>query len=194
MAVDPVASRYAQALFETAKAEQSVDAVLGQLKHLGALLASEAELREFLWNPDVEPEQKLGVLDKGAPGPAGADATGGPRQWSALVRPFLLMVIGLGRADVLPQIVEAFSAAADADAGRLRVTVRSARPIAEAQLAKLRAVLEKREGKTIELTTELRPGLLGGLQIQLDHRMIDASVQRELTELRERLGSVRVHS
>ena len=181
MAVDPVASRYAQALFETAKVERKTDETLVQLQHLGGLLRDHAELRAFLWNPDVEPEQKLGVLDKVAPG-----------AWSTLVRPFLLMVIGLGRAEVLPQIVEAFGAAADLDAGRLRVVVRSARPVADAQLARIKAALEHREGKHIELTTELRPGLLGGVQIQLDHRMIDGSVSRELAELRERLKSVKV--
>jgi len=182
MAVDPVASRYAQALFETAKAERKTDETLEQMQHLGGLLRDHAELRSFLWNPDVEPEQKLGVLDKVAPG-----------AWSTLVRPFLLMVITLGRADVLPQIVEAFGAAADLDAGRLRVLVRSARPIADAQLSRLQTALQRREGKHIELTTQLQPGLLGGMQIQLDHRMIDGSVSRELAELRERLRSVKVN-
>jgi F-type H+-transporting ATPase subunit delta len=180
-------------LFETAKAERTIEDTLAQLQHLGGLLRGHADLRAFLWNPDVEPDQKLGVLDKVAPGSAAADAKGGPRAWSTLVRPFLLMVIGLGRAEALPEIVEAFAAAADRDAGRLRVVVRSARPIAEAQLARLKSALEHREGKRIELTTELQPALLGGMQIQLDHRMIDGSVSRALSELRERLRSVKVN-
>jgi F0F1-type ATP synthase delta subunit len=33
---------------------------------------------------------------------------------------------------------------------------------------------------------------LGGVQVHLDHRVIDGSVQRQLAELREQLTSVRV--
>ena len=37
------------------------------------------------------------------------------------------------------------------------------------------------------------PELLGGLQVRLDHRVIDGSVRRQLIELRERLTTARVN-
>ena len=73
-----------------------------------------------------------------------------------------------------------------------RQVVRSARTLPEETLKRLRGSLERREGKTIHLETEVDPRLLGGLQVQLYHRLIDGSVRRALDELRERLMSVRV--
>ena len=182
MVHDPIATRYAQALFESAQAEGHSDETLKELQLLGGLLRDHAELRQLLWNPDVDPDDKVGVLDRVLQG-----------TWSQAGRAFFRMVVSMGRAEHLPQIVEAFQAAMDAAQGRLRVTVRSARPLSEAVLKRLKTRLEHRERKHVEIDTELAPSLLGGVQILLDHRVIDGSVQRQLSELRERLCAVRVH-
>ena len=179
---DPIATRYAQALFESAQAEGHSDPTQTELVLLGVLLRDHARLRELLWNPDVDPEDKVGVLDRVLQG-----------TWSATVKAFVRMVVSMGRAEHLPHIIEAFQAAMDLAQGRLRVTVRSARPIAEAAWKRLKTKLEHRERKHVDMTPELDPSLLGGVQILLDHRVIDGSVRRQLSELRDRLVSVRVH-
>ena len=182
MAADPIATRYAQALFETAKAEGAIDETLQHLQQVGALLREHAPLRELLWNPDVEAEEKAGVLDRALKG-----------AWSETARAFFRMVVSMGRAEHLPQIVEAFQEAVDEEQGRLRVTVRVAHPLSEAVVKRLKTKLERREHKSIDVRTELSPSLLGGAQIQLDHRVIDGSVRRQLSELAQRLAGVRVH-
>ncbi len=182
MAQDPIASRYAQALFETAKAERAVERTQEELALIGQLFRDHPALRQFLRNPDVEPGDKVAVLDRALKG-----------SWPPLVQAFLRMVLAMGRAELLPQVVAAFQAMVDADQGRLRAVVRSARPLPAPALKRLRAALERRERLTIELTTEVDPELLGGVQVRLDHRVIDGSVSRQLAELRERLHSVRVH-
>ena len=182
MAHDPIAARYAQALFESSQADGRSDEVLKDLCYIGGLLRDHAELRQLLWNPDVDPEDKIGILDR---------VLGGA--WSDTVKAFVRMTVSMGRVEYLPQIVEAFQEAVDAAQGRLRVTVRSARPISEAALKRLKTKLEHREHKHVELETALDPSLLGGVQILLDHRVIDGSVSRQLSELRERLSAVRVH-
>ena len=181
MAQDAVAARYAEALFLSAKTQRRLEETLEQLNLLGWLLRGQPVLREFLFNPDVEPDDKVGVLERALPG-----------GWSDLVRAFLRMVLAMDRAEALPGIVEAFQDAVDEEQGRLRVTVRSAHPLSEDILARLRERLERRERKTIQLEARVEPELLGGLQVQLDHRLIDGSVRRQLDELKERLTSVRV--
>ncbi len=182
MAQDPVASRYTQAFFETAKTEGSLEETLEQLVRIEQLIHDSADLRRLLGSPDVEPDEKIGVLERIL-----------KSSWSGLVRAFLQMVVSMGRADSLPGIVDAFQAAVEADQGRLRVVVRSARHLPEAVLHRLRTRLEHQERKRIEIETEVAPGLLGGLQIRLDHRIIDGSVQRQLADLRQQLQSVRVY-
>ncbi len=182
MAQDPIASRYAQALFEAAKTERAVDGTLEQMSLVGRLFLDHPDLRQFLRNPDVEPGDKVGVLDRALKG-----------SWSALVQAFFRMLLAMGRAEYLPQVVDAFQALVDADQGRLRAVVRSARPLPAPLLKRLRSTLERREGLTLELAAEVDPELLGGLQVRLDHRVIDGSVRRQLVDLRERLSAVRVH-
>ncbi len=182
MAHDPIAARYAQALFEVAKAEQQAEETLEHLTVFGELLRGHPGLRTLISNPGVSATEKLDVLDRLV-----------KRSWPKLVRSFVHMVIAMGRADVAPEIIEAFRAAWDEDQGRLRVVVRSARRLPESVLATLRTRLARREQKTIELDTEIRPEILGGLQISLNHRVIDGSVRRQIDELRERLSAVSVH-
>ena len=182
MASDLVASRYAQAAFEAATAEQHVDEALKDLTLLGSLIEEHPDLRELLYNPDVDPTEKVGLLDRALRG-----------TWSALVQAFVEMVVSLGRAESLPEIIMAFREAVDAAQGRLRIVVRSAHPLPVAVLERLRTSVAHREHKEIELTAEVEPELLGGVQVLLDHREIDGSVRRQLSDLREQLKAVRVY-
>lgn len=181
MADDPVAARYAQALFEAAKAEGQVDETMEHLGLIGQLLGEHADLRQFMLNPDVDPQDKIGLLERVLKG-----------SWSTLVRAFLQVVISFGRTESLAATIDAFRAQVDAEQGRLRVVVRSAHPLSEAVLQRLRKTLEHRERKHIELHAEVAPQLLGGVQLLLDHRVIDGSVARHLHDLREQLKTVRV--
>jgi F-type H+-transporting ATPase subunit delta len=181
MSRDPVAARYAQALFELAKAGGQVDEARAALRAVGRLAAGHAELRQFLVNPDVEPDQKLDLLRR----TLGA-------QMTPLASAFIRLVVSYGRAASLAAIVEAFEAAVDEDQGRLRLVVRSAHPLPEALVKRIAHQVERREGKTAQVEAEVDPSLIGGLQVVLDHRVIDGSVQRHLTDLRQRLRAVRV--
>ena len=182
MTPDPIAARYAQALFEAATEARATAETLEQLAAIGEWLRRHPELRQFLWNPGVDSDDKVGLLGRLFKG-----------TWSSLVQAFVRMVVTMGRAEELPEIADAFRVALDGAEGRLRVVVRSAHPLPEAVLERLRRRLEHREHKRIELETELDHRLLGGLQIQLDYRVIDGSVRRELEALRQRLSTVRVY-
>jgi len=71
--------------------------------------------------------------------------------------------------------------------------VRSARDLPKALLERIKKDVERRERKTVELATEVDPSLIGGMQVRLDHRVIDGSVRRHLDDLRQQLKTVRVH-
>lgn len=182
MIESPVGARYAQALFESATAEGAVDGVLRDVTTLGGLIREHEELQGLLRNPDVDPEDKLGLLSR---------VTGAT--WAPLTRAFVQMVVTRGRAGFLPEIADAFREMVDHARGRLQVTVRSARPLPPALLERVRAVLAARERKEILLATETAPELIGGVQLLLGSKIIDSSVQHDLEALRQRLTTVRVY-
>jgi F-type H+-transporting ATPase subunit delta len=181
MAYDPVAGRYAEALFAASQQEKSSGQMLEQLTFVGGLLRQHPDLRQFMLNPDVDPDKKVDLLDRVL-----------KSTWSPTLKAFFHMVVSAGRAEFLPDVVDAFRDLLDKAEGRLRVLVRSAHPLSEQVLKRIKTTLERREGKHVELSTEIAPWLLGGVQVHLDHRVIDGSVQRQLAELREQLTSVRV--
>ena len=182
MITDPVADRYASALFELAKREGRIDEAARELEDLARLIQDHEDLRQFLLNPGVEVPDKLGVLDRLFKG-----------DWSQDVRNFVQVALSMGRAAYLVEMSEAFREYVDAEHKRLRVTVRTAHPLPEALKARLKQRLERSERRTIELTEELAPELIGGIQVLLDHRVLDGSLKTKLSELRHRLKSVRVH-
>lgn len=181
MAIDPIASRYAQAAFEIARREERLSETLEQLTAIGQLIERHAELRGLMINPDVDPIDKVGILERLLKG-----------GWAPFVKAFVEMVVARGRAEYFPQIMDAFRRLVDEAQGRLRVLVRSAHPLSEAELARLRVKLERDERKQVQLEPEVVPSLIGGVQLFLGHRVVDGSVQGQMIQLRERLQSVRV--
>ncbi len=177
----PVAARYAEALFSSAKAAGEIDQTLEPLNVLGDLMKGEARLREFFLNPDVDPEDKVGMLDRVT-----------QKSWSPLVRAFMQMLTAVYRAELLLDIVEAFRVLVDVEHKRVYAVIRSARKLAPDSLARLKALLERREGRTVLLREELDPSLLGGLQVMVENRVIDGSVKRRLSDLRAQLRQVSV--
>lgn len=182
MSSEAIASRYAQALFESATEQGSVAPVRQQLAPLGKLLREARELDLVLGHPSIASEEKLGVLERLSKEP-----------WSSLVRAFLQVVVSFGRGGDLDDIIDEFEALIAHREGRAHITVRCAHPLPAAVLSRLRERLERRERKTITMTTEVVPELLGGVQVLLDHRVIDASVRRQLSELHQQLKSVKVN-
>ena len=179
---DPVAARYAQAVFESAKADGALEETLEQLSLIGALLRDHQALRELISNPGVTPDDKVSLFERLLHG-----------SWSSLVRSFVAMVVALERAEVLPQISQTLQVLVDAERQVLRVTVRSAYPLPHTVLERLRVRLEHREQQHITMTTEVDGKLLGGLQVIMGSRVMDTSVRRQLDDLRERLMAVRVY-
>lgn len=182
MTGDPIAARYAQALFEASSAEGSLEETLQELELMGGLFDEQPALRELFLNPDVDPDDKVGIFERVLKG-----------SWSDTVRAFTRLLVSFGRESHLPQIVEALAELVDAAKGQLRVVVRSAHPLPETVVSRLRARLERAERKTVKVRAEVDPALIGGVQVALDHRVIDGSVRRQLAELRERLSSVKVY-
>jgi F-type H+-transporting ATPase subunit delta len=53
--------------------------------------------------------------------------------------------------------------------------------------AEIRQVLERRTGKTVILTTEVDPTLIGGIVAQVAGQVLDGSLQARLGALRSRI-------
>jgi F-type H+-transporting ATPase subunit delta len=88
---------------------------------------------------------------------------------------------------VLPEIAALFTALKNEAERVLKVGVRSAAPLGEAETAKLKDALKRRFGRDIELEASLDPDMLGGAVIDAGDVVIDGSVRGRLARLEQTL-------
>ncbi|QIQ85614.1 F0F1 ATP synthase subunit delta [Erythrobacter sp.] len=168
-----LAGRYAAALFDLASENGTVTAVESDLETLRAALAESADLRALIGNPEIS---------RGAQGQAMAGVAK-HLGLSPLTTNFLGVLADNRRLSKLSDMIAAFKAIAAAQRGEVSAKVTSAHPLSDDQLAKLKDKLTAREGRTVMLSADVDPDLLGGLVVTIGSQRIDASIRTRLNSL-----------
>ncbi|MDR7269626.1 F-type H+-transporting ATPase subunit delta [Pelomonas saccharophila] len=166
-----IARPYAEALFQVAKSQDL--AAWGRQLDALAQVAQDADLRQFADHPKAQSEQVVAVMTAAAK----QSLAGG-------VQNFLQAVVENGRLAALPEIVAQYHVLANAASGVSDAQVFSAYEISDAQLAELKATLEKRFGRKLETHVQLEPGLIGGVRVVVGDEVLDTSVKARLERMK----------
>ena len=167
---------YAEALLALAQQENAADDVGGELSAVAnEVVGKNPAVAQFLDNPAVTAKTKLPVL---------GEAFGNT---SELFKKFLHVLAENNRLGHLRDISAAYQAIRDQQAGRVRVVVRSAKPLDDKQKNELQQTLADKLGKQPILNVRVEPELLGGLIVQVGDRVYDTSVRTRLDNLRNTL-------
>jgi F-type H+-transporting ATPase subunit delta len=172
--VSGLAGRYATALFELARDNGSLDAVLADLERIDAAIAGEpafaAVLRSPMFTRDEQEKGVGAVLERLGAG--------------NLVRPFVGLVARNRRLFALHDMIRGFRKLLAAHRNETLAEVVSAVPLNDAQVQSLRNALAQATSGTIRLDTKVDPSLIGGLVVKLGSRMVDASIRTKLNDLK----------
>jgi F-type H+-transporting ATPase subunit delta len=171
------ARRYAEAAFEIAVRDDAMAVWLAALDVADDRLGGD-EVIELMTNPAVAAADRIGVLDR----LLGDDVSGPPRN-------LLALLIRRGRFDLLPDIIREFRRLHRRREGIVEATVTTAAPLDQTAVAAIEARIVAMTGQRVELSVAIDPGLLGGLQIRVGDRLIDASVRGRLERLRTTFSS-----
>jgi F-type H+-transporting ATPase subunit delta len=173
-----IARPYAEALMKASEHDNG-SALAREVTALAEVSAN-PELRSFAENPKVTTDQVVDVLTSvartssgAAPGPAAVN--------------LLRMVIENGRLGALPEIARQFEGLVQARTGTSRAVVESAFPLDEAQLADVVRTMERRFGRRLDATVEVRPELIGGVRIVVGDEVLDTSIQARLAQMKAAL-------
>ena len=172
------AARYAKALFAIAREAGTAEAFVRELEQFAAELRSSRELEVVLLRPWIKPAERQAVAVEVARRAGG----------SPLVQKAIGLVAARGRMDHLPELVEAFRALVDAEAGRVRASVRAAVAFTEAEKTLLATRLGQALGKQVIIKETVDPSLLGGFIAQVGSLVLDGSLDGQLARVRERLA------
>ena len=170
-----VARPYAEAVFALASEKNALVQWADMLK-LASDVAADAKMRAALDNPKLPAVAKESLFLSICGDGLNADG-----------KSFIRVLLEAGRVGLLPDIRMLFDARKDDADGVARARIISAFPVDDAQLASLKAALEKRFGKRIEAVVSVDPELIGGAKVFVGDTVIDGSVQGELQSMANQL-------
>jgi F-type H+-transporting ATPase subunit delta len=170
-----IARPYAEAAFRLARDHDALPAWLDVLRLVGAIVA-DSRMAVALDNPKLTAENKEALVI----------AVCGDKL-DSLARNFIRVLIGSDRLGVLPQIVALFEDLKNDAEGVAEATIESAFTLTDAQVAELKAALEKRFGKRIEATVTVDAALIGGARVTVGDMVLDGSVQAQLQAMATQL-------
>jgi F-type H+-transporting ATPase subunit delta len=171
------ARRYAEAAFEVALRDGTLEAWRRELDLAARALGDEAVLRGLM-NPAMPLEGRESIVSDAL----AADVS---RPVLNLVR----LLLRRGRIEILPRVAAEFDRLDDRRLDITHATATSAAPLAEDEVRALRSRLERLSGGTVELQLAVDPDIIGGLIVRVGDRLIDGSVRGRLERLRTRLVS-----
>ncbi len=169
---------YAVSLFEAAKeAGEDPAELVGELRSLiNDLFRLQPEAEVFLHSLAVSRDRKAAAIREAMDGRAGA-----------LFINFLLVLNHNGRLELLREILAACESLLDQFSNVVRVKVRTAVPLPDDQRDHLQRELGSFLSRTPILEASVDPALIGGLVVQVDDFLYDASVRSQLELMRIQL-------
>ncbi|MGA2764532.1 MAG: ATP synthase F1 subunit delta [Spirochaetia bacterium] len=167
---------YARAMFELATETSSIREVEADLRAARDALYEDREARDFLASRVVGRSTKRRLVISAFEGKVD------PR-----VLTMLLLVAERGRARLLGEIDDEYERLSRIARGVRRATILSAFPLGDEEKGRIRSALEGRYGGTVELKTELRPSLIGGVLALSEGQEIEFTAGGQLKDMQNRL-------
>lgn len=170
------ARRYAEALFQLAERDGTVEQWFRQLQGAAQALEGDDVLR-VLENPAIALADREAVVTRAL------------RDASPQVRNLFLLLLHRGRIDLAPRVASEYRRLFNRRAGITEALVASHAPLELDERRTLEGRLQQMMGGAVEVTYAVDEALLGGLMVRLGDRMIDGSVRGRLERLRTRLAA-----
>ena len=173
-----LARKYARSLVEVALEQRIQDRVGADLDSFAGLYRGHAELRSAMENPAVPVSAKVEILKQlAAKIGLGKETTN-----------FLSLLVRNGRIQDLDPIRSAFQEVLNEKLGIVSGDVFSPSPIPDEQKQLIEQQLSRATGRQIRLGYHLDPDLIAGVKIHLSGVIYDASVKKQLEELKSRIS------
>ena len=173
MSQQRIASRYAQSLLDLARERGELELVFTDATELRNTLANSRELRVAMGSPVVPNDKKLQILKALF-----------PKMNSVVWNEFLNLIVRKGRASNLQAIAESLIAQYKTHKNILSAEVTTAVPLTGALRSEVKQTLARMTSGEVEILEKVDPQLIGGYIIRLNDRQIDASVARQLADLK----------
>jgi ATP synthase F1 delta subunit len=171
-----VAMTYGTALYEAARDVGKVEAIAEELTALDQIFKGEQAFFDLIRNPGVDAAGKKKSISNVFEG----------RVADELLN-FLFILIDKRRIGQFSAIVKAYHKQVDDNLGVSAGTAYSAMPLDAARLRRFEEETGKLLKKNVRLENMIDTELIGGVKILIEGKLIDASIKKRLSSLKEQL-------
>lgn len=177
-----VEGTYASALFSASAERSSVDASFQGLTKVSDLIKNDAKIADFLHNPALSKDDRKTVVDTIAES-LSLDKT---------IHNFLQVLSENNRLAEFNGIYSNFGKLFDAYQGVVEARITSAKPLDNKSLRRLQSALQKSsfvgDNKTLKVSQEVSPDILGGLIVEVGDKTLDLSIASKVSKLNQALN------
>jgi F-type H+-transporting ATPase subunit delta len=174
--MEEIAEVYARSLFEVAKEHDVLDRVHDELGEFAEALSDNRSLQVFLFSPYFSSEEKRQGVRKIV-----SDA-------DERFENFLELLAERHRMPALFRIKREFDALWAEEHKLLAVTVTSAVELDEGLAEDIAKRIQEQTGRTVELSSNVDPDVLGGLMVRVGNMVLDDTVRNKLERLRKQVA------
>ncbi|EGV61959.1 ATP synthase F0 subcomplex subunit OSCP atp5 [Yamadazyma tenuis] len=173
---------YANALYSASAQDSSIDKTFQALTRINELVTQDPKVSGYLTNPALSKEDRAIVIDTIASN-------------LKLEKPivnFLTVLSDNNRLGEFSSIYQKFGLLNDAHNGLVEAKITSAKALDSKILKRLQTAISKSsfvgEGKTLKVSNDVNPEILGGLVVEVGDRTVDLSISSKVARLNNALG------
>ena len=167
-------ARYANATYVAASKGSMLETVENELAGIKLTATNSAAFKNFLENPLISRDEKEKTV---------SDMFSG--KVSNVTMNLMMTLAGNAKLAEAPKIADTYSQLMKAKRGEVEATIISADPLTKAQVTAVEAAMKNQVGsdKSVILTTQVDPSILGGLQVQIGDQFLDLSVGSKIDSI-----------
>ena len=170
-----VAQRYAKAIFDLAVETSKLEEVKGDLDMIHAL--QNKDLHLVLMSPVVKSDKKIAIFEAVF-----------SKHIQPLTNSFFKLIFSKGRSVAINEIIQAFTEKYRTHKGIKLVELTTAIEVSEEIKQRVSSLLKESEflkGKSVQLKEKVDPSIIGGLIVQVDDKLFDASIRHDLQVIKK---------
>ena len=177
MTLQAIARRYATALFDVTRQNNSLDAAQAGLASFAGLIAGSPELANVFASPAVTAAKKRSV----------ADALVAQLNLPVEIQRLIVALADRDRLGLVAEVASAFDARVRQEKHILQAEVTTAVPLTAERAGELAASLGKALGGTVTIEQRVDPSIVGGVIAKVGSLVFDGSVTRQLELMKSEL-------
>jgi F-type H+-transporting ATPase subunit delta len=172
-----LASRYAKSLVDLAVENSQLEAVRADMQVLQQIAKSNPDVVSLLKSPVIKPDKKQKILAAILEGKV-----------SNITAKFIQLLVIKGRESNLVEIAAEFGRQYNVLNNISKVKITTAVPLDANILSSIKQKVQAGTDKKIEMETAVKPDLIGGFVLETEDRLYDASILRDLKDIKKQFA------